>query len=277
MDIDALWDFFDPTASEVRFRSALNASGSSEERLEIATQLARSLGLQGKFEEAKALLDDPAFEAASPRIRARWNLEQGRVLNSSGRRAESLQPFHRAVDEAVNAGDDGLQVDALHMLGIVDDERSLEWNEQALQLSGRSSDPKAKKWRASLLNNIGWTYFGSNEFERALALFEEAYAIRHSQGEVQNIRIARWCVGRVLRALGRSEEAFAIMQELAPEDASGYAHEELAELFAQRGEQAQAASAATSALAVLGVDDYFVKYESERLERLKALAGYISE
>ncbi|MEQ4566553.1 hypothetical protein [Paenarthrobacter sp. CAP02] len=54
--LDHLWNFGDPAASEARFRAAMvGEMYDADERAELATQLGRAIGLQGRFEEADAL------------------------------------------------------------------------------------------------------------------------------------------------------------------------------------------------------------------------------
>src|SRR3954451_12205042 len=95
-DLDALWDFSDPQASEARFRNAAAAGGTTG--LLASTQLARALGLQERFEEAHAVLDaadaatGDARGAAAPQLRARSALERGRLWRSAGDTA-AARPF----------------------------------------------------------------------------------------------------------------------------------------------------------------------------------------
>ena len=57
--LDALWNFDDPVGSEARFRRAIDAApADSTQWAELSTQLARSIGLQGRYDEARALLDE---------------------------------------------------------------------------------------------------------------------------------------------------------------------------------------------------------------------------
>lgn len=69
-------------------------------------------------------------------------------------------------------------------------------NEWAISLATRASDPRARDWAASLLNNLGWTRFEAGEFGAALALFTEAVKERIRQGKAREIGVARWSVGR---------------------------------------------------------------------------------
>lgn len=153
-----------------------------------------------------------------PETRVRVLLERGRVLNSGGSPADARPLFSSAFDAASEAGFEHLAIDALHMVAIVApaEERDA-LNRQALRLAGEAADPRARQWRASLLNNIGWTAFERGDFADALAMFEDALAARLEQGKLTEIQIARWSIGRTLRALGRIDEALALQRSLADE------------------------------------------------------------
>ncbi|HEY4268121.1 MAG TPA: hypothetical protein VGM94_08025 [Galbitalea sp.] len=59
--LDELWDYGDAEGSAARFATrAADQSFSSAERAELVTQQARALGLQERFDEARALLDSLA-------------------------------------------------------------------------------------------------------------------------------------------------------------------------------------------------------------------------
>lgn len=269
MDIDALWDFNDPAASEARFRGALLEAPAPGVRAEIQTQLARSLGLQRRFDEAHEVLDDVVDALAeAPRLRVRYLLERGRACNSGGDPGQALPLFQEAWRLAREAGEDALAVDAAHMVAIVvPTDRQAEWNERALELAMASPDPKARRWRASLANNMGWTLHDQERYEEALLRFEEALRARREMGDPRTEAIARWCVARCLRSLERCEEALAIQMELDPED--GYVCEERAECLWTLGRRAEArpwfAQAARKLSDVLGED------AEERLARLREL------
>ena len=186
--LDRLWDFDAPAVSEDRFRTELakRPSGSREAR-ETATQIARTLGLQRKFSEADATLDTLKDVDDPPRVRVRYLLERGRVQNSSGNPADAVPLFKKAVDVAAKdalPGADFYRVDALHMLGIAApaDER-LRWNLEAFAVADASNDARARGWRASLLNNIGWTYHDLGDYVTALDYWQKALAAREGAGE----------------------------------------------------------------------------------------------
>ena len=157
-------------------------------------------------------------------------LERGRVRNSSGEKAAAKPLFEQA---SAIADDAALRIDALHMLGIVD---GGAWTEKALALAEGSADPKARRWRASLLNNLGWSKHDAGDHAAALVLFERALELRKAEGTPFQVHVARWAVARCLRSLRRHAEALAIQEDLArgvPDDK--YVQEELAELHKALG------------------------------------------
>lgn len=171
-----------------------------------------------------------------PELSVRILLERGRVLNSSGAPEMARPLFEQALAAATQAGFEHLALDALHMLAIVAPPAEQEsLNRRALALAAAADDPRARDWRASLLNNLGWALFDRGDYVDALAVFEDALAARIEQGKPGNIQVARWCIGRTLRALGRLDEALAVQQALAAEHAAAstsdpYVQEELTEL-----------------------------------------------
>lgn len=282
--LDRLWDFDAPGTSDGRFRAeqARHPAG-SREALEAWTQVARALGLQRKFADADRVLD--AVEASLPRaparVRVRSLLERGRLRNSSGDRAAAVPLFVAAI---AASGDDRLpgagyyRIDALHMLGIAaPDDAALAWNLKALDEAEKASDARSRGWRASLLNNLGWTLQERGDYPQALAYWQRALVLREAEGDVKKTRIARWTVARGLRSLGRLGEAETIQRALASElDAAGapqgYVFEELAEIAVARGDPRAAQSWAAKAYALLGTDADLRAHEPARLERLARLA-----
>jgi tetratricopeptide (TPR) repeat protein len=197
----------------------------------VQTQVARALGLQGQFEPAIQLLD--SLRSRDPELVARLDLERGRVLNSSGHPDEARRLFEAAFGGASDARLEFLAVDALHMLAIVAPPAEQDgFNRRALELAEAAADPRARQWRGSLLNNMGWSAFDRGDLDTALALFEDALAAREEQGKQSEIVVARWCIARCLRELARVDEALAIQLELAAELTAGgktdqYVDEEL--------------------------------------------------
>ena len=279
-EILALWDFSNPAGTETKFRELLpRTEPGSSIRLELQTQIARTLGLQRKFDEAHTLLDEikPALKTAPGVVEVRYLLERGRVFNSAGNPDAARPLFIRAWDVAREAGEDGLAVDAAHMVAIVEPpEQALEWNRKAIAFAEQSSDPTAKKWLGSLYNNTGWTYHDQGKYDLALDQFQKALAFFEKQGTPRPIGIAKWCVARTLRSLNRLDEALAAQQALLKEheqagSTDGYVFEELGECHLALGHADEATPFFARAYEELSKDEWFAKAEPQRLERLKRL------
>ena len=219
-DIDSYWEYSDPAGSEARFRAALD-SAAGDERLEILTQIARTLSLRKRFEEAHRLLDEiePQLAKAGPRPRIRVLLERGRTFNSAGDGGKAREQFLRAWQDASAAGREGLAVDAAHMVAITysGTADAIPWNERGLALARGSKDPKARALVPAMLNNAAWDLHDMERYPEALALFEEALREWTADGKPKQIRIAKWSMARCLRSLGRFQEALEAQRALQKE------------------------------------------------------------
>ncbi len=281
-DLDALWDFSNAAQSEASFRELAQREPKSREL--AMTQVARAQGLQGDFAGAHGTLDEvlASLETDPTRAQAealtRYYLERGRVFNSSGQPVDAQPEFERALSTSKAFSLDGLTVDALHMLAIVDSKKALEWNRQALQVAETSPKASARRWRASLCNNMGWTLHDQGEFAEALTFFERALELRRENDQAGPERIARWAVARCQRSLGLLEQAFAAQEQLVKDGAaagapSGYVHEELGELHLALGRPEASKAEFARAYELLSQDAYLVDSEPERLKRMAELAG----
>jgi tetratricopeptide (TPR) repeat protein len=281
VDIDALWDYADPAASEQRFRDAL-PTATPAQQLELQTQIVRTLSLRGRFDEAQRVLDaiDPASPAATPGLQVRHALERGRTLNSAGQRERARPLFEQAFAQARTAQLDALAVDAAHMVAITygGSEPAVDWNRQGLALARASTDPGTKRLVPALLNNSAWDLHDMGRHAEALLLFEQALAEWQARGKPQQVMIAEWSLARCLRSLGRHAEALARQQALlaahrrsGSED--GYVHEEVAENLLALGRADEAKPQFAAAAVLLALDPQFVRDETTRLARLKVLGG----
>lgn len=284
IDFDQLWNYNQPAETEKRFRELLTeaeTSGDKSYHAQLLTQIARTQGLQRHFDSAHKTLDAVQAMLTDDLTTAhiRYLLERGRVFNSSQKRDQARPLFLQAWELAQSAGEDSYAVDAAHMIAIVESapDQKMEWNLKALKLAERSSQHGAQKWLGSLYNNIGWTYHDSGEYEKALEIFQKALQWREQKGDAQTIFIARWCIGRTLRSLGRIDEALTIQRGLlkeieagAPTD--GYVCEELGELLLLKNDP-EAPRYFQLAYAELAGDAWFAANEAARLERLKTLGN----
>jgi tetratricopeptide (TPR) repeat protein len=283
-DFDTMWDYDDPAGTEQHFADLLpraQTSGDAAYYLELMTQLARTQGLQRQFDRAHATLDyvEKLLEDLPPRVMVRYLLERGRVFRSSKQRDAARPYFLEAWNIASAAGEDIFAIDAAHMMALVEPpENQLDWNLRGLQVAENSPDPKARSWMGSLYNNIGWAYHEQWQYEEALRTFVKTLAYYESQNEPQWARVARWSIGRVLRSLGRYEEALKLQRDVqtqadAAGESDGYAAEEIGECLLALGRDDEARSSFARAYDVLSADAWLVDNEPDRLARLSALGG----
>ena len=107
------------------------------------------------------------------------------------------------------------------------------WNE-ARGAGPVSPDPAARRWVASIANNMAWARHDAGAYDEALELFTLALVERERQDDPGRTRIARWSVARCLRSLGRTEEALAEQRSLQAElDVLGETDEHVTEEIAE--------------------------------------------
>jgi tetratricopeptide (TPR) repeat protein len=281
-EIDSLWNFGNPAETEAAFRALLPSAESEGEPAylgELLTQIARTEGLQRKFEDAHATLDRvEALGPLSGRVRLRFLLERGRVHNSSGSLSAARPLFVEAWELGREIGEDALAVDAAHMVAIVEaGDEALRWNLLALDLAMSSPEPRARRWRKSLHNNLGWTYFDAGQTETALDHFQRCLECSIEYEDEHSAGIARWSIGKAMRVLGQVEEALAMQRaRLAEVEANGgdpgYACEEIGECLYALGRIEEAKPYFGRSYAALSADPWLATNEPERLKRLHALS-----
>jgi tetratricopeptide (TPR) repeat protein len=275
-----LWDFSDLDASETRLLAQLEAESTDEGRAEVLTQLARIAGLRGEFERGDVLVDDAVALAGEDDVAwARIDLERGRLRRSSGDREAARPLFESAYGRALAAEQYFMAADAAHMVALVASghEGVVEWTRRGIELA--ESHEAASHWTGPLLNNLGWEYYEAGDYEPALDAFERALAAREREpDEPGPIEIARYAVGKALRALGRPDEAIPLLERAvawageqnAPD---GWFHEELAEEYAAVGRDDDARAQAQLAIPLLEADDPSFADDAERSQRLRELAS----
>lgn len=284
-NFDKLWDYNNPAGTEIKFREILTEikdSGDRSAYLQLLTQIARTQGLQMKFDEAHKILDEVEKELSKDEIklvRIRYLLERGRTFNSSKQKEKALELFHKAYELGKETGEDFFAIDAIHMLAIADSlDEGIKWNEIGIELAEKSKDERSKGWLGAFYNNTGWNYHDKKEYLKALNFFEKNVIWHTERKSGQREIIAKWCVARTYRSLDRINEAIEIQKKLIQEikernlDTDGFIFEELGELYLLKGMDADSKKNFGMAYEMLSKDIWLAANEKERLERMKKLS-----
>jgi tetratricopeptide (TPR) repeat protein len=283
-DFDALWDYNHPDSTEARMRDLVpvaEAAGDRSYLAQLMTQIARTQGLQMRFDDAHRTLDGVKVMLTDdmPVVEIRYLLERGRVYNSAGLPDSARPLFLAAWDAALKAKEDFYAVDAAHMMAIIEPpEEQLAWAGKAMEVAEASADERAKRWLGPLYNNTGWTYHDLGDHDKALEFFDKALAWNRQYGSPEGVRIARWTVAREYRSLGRVEEALSLQKDLEREireaevETDGYVFEEIAECLLLLGRDDEAKPYFALAYEHLSQDPWLVANQAERLTRLEELS-----
>jgi tetratricopeptide (TPR) repeat protein len=275
-----LWDFGDLDASEARLRAQLEAEGSAGGRAEVLTQLARVEGLRGDFAAGEQLLEEAVPLAKGDAVAAaRIDLERGRLRRSSGDREAALPLFESAYAKAGEAQEWFIATDAAHMAALAAPDRAgfVAWTTRGIDLGDEHEE--AAYWAGPLLNNLGWDRYEAGEHDLALDAFERALAVRERDPDnPEPIALARYAVGKALRALGRAGDAIPHLEQAVAwaESAGtpdGWYHEELALEYADAGRADAAREHARAAIPLLEQGDPSFAEDADRAARLHDLAG----
>jgi len=288
LDFDRMWNYNDPASTELKFQTLLDsiittdADYDKSYHLQLLTQLARTKGLQSKFDEGHELLDqvEDLLVDDLKTARMRYLLERGRLYNSAGKKEKARPLFLQAWQLGTKSNLDLYSLDAAHMMGIVEPiDQQLSWNLKALELARNSKDKRTSNWLGPLYNNIGWTYHDQAKYNKALEMFQQDLAWRNEIGDENGARISSWSVARAQRSLGNINEALKIQLELEKEvdqlnlPKDGYVYEELGEIYLLKDQPDLSGHYFKLAYEILSQDKWLQSNEPDRLQRISELSS----
>ena len=281
-NFDALWNYGDPAGTEAKFTALLpqaHASGDAGYELELLTQIARTQGLQRKFDAAHATLDEVESRLRSvdlPVANVRYLLERGRVFNSSGKPGLALPLFVQAAERAERIPHWRYAIDAVHMVAIAEPspEKQVEWNRRGIAMV--LDHPDQRGWLFALYNNLGESFLKLKRYDDALACFRNYVALNLERGQEPDM-FATKDIAKCLRLLGDADEALSTIEPVhaklaADGQRDGWISEEYAECLLAKGRVEEARLHFAAALELLGSDPWVLQHEPAKIERLKAMS-----
>ncbi len=220
-----VWVFQDPKGTEKKFKALMPLAKENDLAYyaELIAHLGRSISLQKRYDDAHKALDlaIPILTDDMNKANIQYNLERGRVYYWQKNESKASHYFQKAMELATKHGEDFLAIDIAHMIAIVPqkDEDQIPLHKKALDLATNSSCPKAKKWLATLNNNIAQSYQEIKQHELALHHFKKALELR-MQNEQPSF-YAKWAVARTYRFLNDPKKGLEILMQLYNEPQNG--------------------------------------------------------
>jgi len=213
-----LWNFDDLDGTEQCLHAQLDQETTDSGRAELLTQLARVEGLRQSFDEGEELIGQAeALAGDSVPARIRIDLERGRLLRSGGDAIAAMPLFETAFNAAREADEQFIAVDAAHMCAIAAPDRVSRqaWTQRGIDIAQASPDRNVSYWLGPLYNNLGVDHAEAGEHDAALDAFKRALEVRLRYPEnPPAIQWAQESVAEQLRALGRDEEAKAVLRQV---------------------------------------------------------------
>ncbi len=285
-EIDSLWDYPNPEASEARFRELLGRPDlTSNYRAEVSTQLPRALCLQRNHIAAQQVLDDvlPLVRNDANRVHVRHLLETGRLHRELGRHQSGVPLFECAWELACECGEDHLAIDAAHMLGYtLDGDAGRHWHELGIAKAEASADARARRWLFRLYNNPGKRQAEVGDCAAALASFRKMDDwCEANNASTDHRRDTRLMMAYAHRLAGEVDQAYRLLCELEQSIESsgghndGYLFEHLGECLLAMNEPEDAKAWFSKAYQLLKDDAWFDGnvLDPEHKERIRRLGG----
>ncbi len=284
----------DPSEIEKNLSALLPEARAREDQsiyLQILSQIALAQAMQQKFDQAHETLDQaeagltPDYDLARVRIL----LERGRVYHQSRNVEAALPLFKQSYELSKKSNFDFHTINAAHMIPLVTQniDEKIQWNERAIDLASKTQDTRAKAWLGALHNNLAQNYIEAHRYNEALEAFKQCLKFGDDRGDAIIIRGAKWGMARALRSLSNLDEALSMQLSLLDEYENiakkgefplellvvgrGMVYEELTEIHL-----AFMKKFANLAYHDLSQNEWFVKLEPDRLEKMKVLRDEVT-
>jgi tetratricopeptide (TPR) repeat protein len=287
-DLEQLWSPADIAASEANYRALLldGQKLTGRERsylIELYSLIARAEAYQEKFTEARDTLEiaETILEEEQScylvTAKIRWLIESGRLYILAKTPSPAKKYFSEAWTLSINSAEDYFAVEIAQLLAVTEPQKTQQaWIERAIDIAESSPLPKSKKWLGGLYTSLGWKLYDLRQFESALEAFQKSLRHHKAHGSPRERFVAQWSIGKVLRTLGKTEEALSIQQALLAElgiggERDGRLYEELAECLQTLKRTTEAQLYFELAYRELSADEWIKDNQPVKLKRMKDL------
>src|SRR6185437_15151051 len=96
------------------------------------------------------------------------------------------------------------------LLAVTEPQKSQQaWISRGIEIAEKSPLPKSKRWLGGLYTSLGWKLYDLRQFENSLGAFQKALKNHKAQGTQREAFVAQWSIGKVLRTIGKTDEALS--------------------------------------------------------------------
>jgi tetratricopeptide (TPR) repeat protein len=287
-DLDQIWNLADVGKSEAAYRALLPEGKKLVGRdrrylIDLYSLIGRAEALQQKYAEARSSLDlaealleeQQAVYPVSAKIR--WLIEKGRLHILAKTPSQAKGYFSEAWTLSINSAEDYFAVEIAQLLATTEPQKSQQrWISRAIEIAENSPLPKTKRWLGGLYTSLGWKLYDLRQFDKSLDSFQKALRHHKAHGTSREAYVAQWSIGKVLRALGKTEEALSIQKALVAElgiggERDGRLYEELAECLQTLKRATEAQLYFELAYRELSADEWVKDNQPVKLKRMKGL------
>ncbi|MBI3544059.1 MAG: tetratricopeptide repeat protein [Deltaproteobacteria bacterium] len=223
-------------------------------------------------------------DQSSPTVTIQRLLEEGRAHIQEKTPSQARSRFAEAWTLATSSSADSLAVEAALMLAVVEPQKAQQgWIERAITLAEKSQQADAKRWLGGLYTSLGWKLFDLRQYEAAVKIFQKSLDHFTTQPDARReIFVTKWSIGKLLRVMGRTDEALAMQNALlaelgAGDPKDGRLFEELAECLHALKRTVEAQTYFELAYRELYNDQWIIDNQPATLKRLKELGKFKME
>lgn len=287
-NLDQLWNPADLSGSKAAFQALLpdaqNLPGKDRSFLiQLLSFIGRSEAFLEKYIQARASLEkaeellEEGQTSYQVSAKIRWLIEKGRLHILEKTPSQARRLFSEAWTLAIHSGEDYFAVEIAQLMAATEPQKvQQEWIVRAIEIAEASPLPETKSWLGGLYTSLGWKLYDLRQFEKSLETFQKALRNLKALGTPREAFVAQWSIGKILRALGRTEEAVSIHRALLAEVGIGGApdgrlYEELAECLHTLKHTTEAQLYFELAYRELSNDEWVKDNQPLNLKRMKDL------